>query len=48
MRPPMTTERATELVRGRSCGAMIENREVTITTDPAKVSCKVTKLIPNR
>ena len=37
-----------ELVRGTKCGAITEKIDVTISTEPAKVSCSVTKLMPKR
>ncbi len=37
-----------EFVNGTACGAITEKIDVTITTEPAKVSCSVTKLIPKR
>ena len=40
--------RAMEFVRGSTCGAMTEKIDVTMTTEPANVSCRVTKLMPNR
>jgi hypothetical protein len=47
-RPPITASRATEFVRGETCGAMTEKSDEMISTDPAKDSCRVTKLIPKR
>ncbi len=44
----MTTERAMEFVRGTTCGAITEKMDVTMSTEPAKVSWRVTKLIPKR
>ena len=37
-----------EFVNGATCGEITEKIDVTISTEPANVSCSATKLIPKR